>query len=255
LKILTYPFDSPLRAQSSTQITEICAEINKKLNGSISPNGNDGSFWVSRTFWDVRESVDAVTNANLLHLGSLIHDRGAYLAPDQLENLYQRLLCKARDAALAEWGKTPEQKKIKYCELSPWFEEALRQMQHPASKGIVENLTRKMTEAGLPTDYLETAIEQRIAYRKEYLSPRYLSLGDPERIAQEVAAYLHHLRSELDTECIDDTGPQFHHRCLETLKAVQQRMQTGSQVPLNFLQGCMYDMTSRCVHRFVRIGP
>ena len=109
-----------------------------------------------------------------------------------------------------------------------------------------------MAEASLPEATISTAVEQRRQYRKERLSPTYLSLVDIEKVESDVLAELHHAYSQLEAQEINDTGPQFHSRCLEILKTVKDAYSWSVDTPLSFYQGYMYDITNRCLHRFSR---
>ena len=94
-------------------------------------------------------------------------------------------------------------------------------------------------------------MEQRKHYRKERLNPEYLSLLDMEKIEGEIAANLHQSLAELDASVINETGIQFHTRCLNLIKDLHDLMSKNIQVPLYFFQGYMYDLTNRCLHRYV----
>jgi len=71
-------------------------------------------------------------------------------------------------------------------------------------------------------------------------------------VEAEVEARLHALRVRLDAGSIQDTPEEFHSRCSEVLESLRAELQTASRPPLSLLQGAMYDLTHRCLHRFAR---
>ena len=69
---------------------------------------------------------------------------------------------------------------------------------------------------------------------------------------------MHKLRSDLDTQVIQDDGPSFHSRCLNEIAKVMSiiaKSDDVKQVPLEHLMiGFMYNLTDRCPHRFTKAG-
>ena len=74
-----------------------------------------------------------------------------------------------------------------------------------------------MEQAGLPSDAIESSLEQRLRYRDEVLRPQYLKITDRNLVEGEVAAVLLKLRAQLDAGEISDSGSEFHARCLQNL--------------------------------------
>ena len=64
-----------------------------------------------------------------------------------------------------------------------------------------------------------------------------------------IQAHLHQLISHLDAGKLNDTGVEFHSRCLDLLDQVHR----DEGVALWILHGYMYYITNRCVHRFMRV--
>ena len=70
-------------------------------------------------------------------------------------------------------------------------------------------------------------------------------------LGDEVSAVLQGLRAKLDSGEIADNGMLFHAECLKAIEQLQSR-HMDLRPPLSVLQGCMYDIADRCVHRFRR---
>jgi hypothetical protein len=106
-----------------------------------------------------------------------------------------------------------------------------------------------MEIARISSGLIETAQEQRRFYRIRTLNPSYMDLSKREELEMETQAELHNLKAKLDAGKLGDTGVEFHSRCLESLKQIQAKTEN---VPLSILQGYMYNLTDRCLHRFTR---
>ena len=64
---------------------------------------------------------------------------------------------------------------------------------------------------------------------------------------------LHMLRSSLDSGEIDESGVKFHGRCLNEVKKIAApASDQGSELVPGYLAGCMYEITARCRHRFIK---
>lgn len=258
LKILISDRDSKFRTESDEGKKKILA-LKKYVAGKNSSfrslNGNDCEFWVDRTCWDERHSERAIHDANIRLIGRLIEDNGDYLTEDQKNEIYARLLAKVSEAGKASANIEPSVKKFRKTALEEWFKTLIRQALHPASLGTGEEAERKMTEAKLPKDAILIAQELRRSYRREVLRPQYLAVQDRRLIEGEVLAVLQRLKAQLDVGLLSDSGLEFHHRCIEELKALQESMGRGSNSPFMFFEGYMYNVVDRCLHRFVRATP
>jgi hypothetical protein len=251
LKVLQHHIGSEERILKNNELNTLKSELENKVGDYKSSNGHGSSYWADRAQWEVIHSEDSIKNQNLLALSKIIEEHGEYLANDQLEELYTKILAKVKDAALAN---THSQKKIPKKIFSEWLEEAIYSALHPASAGCGKTLRIKLENACIPDDSIKTALEQRRRYRTESLSPKYLDIGTQKNIESEIQARLNHLLAKLDAGEIDDNGLQFHLHCLDDLKKFKEETPKDKQPPLAFLQGFMYSLADRCLHRFRRIS-
>ena len=252
LALLTYDSNDSRRTEHSLKFRNLCDAVSKKIGDFKSPKDNDCVYWLHNAHWDVRESRQALRNSNLLLLHQLVLQRmGEHLFPDNANKVYDKLLHKVHDAAAPEKRANPKEHIIRSEELFKWLSTIVKQQLYPGTIGN-DTLKQKMEEAGLSSTSISTAIDQRRRYHKERLSPTYLSFLDTERIESDITAEMHQAFSWLDAEEINDTGPQFHTRCLDTLKEMKNTHSMSVDTPLSFYQGYMYEMTNRCLHRFSR---
>ena len=98
---------------------------------------------------------------------------------------------------------------------------------------------------------IETAYELRREYLDAFLNPQYLSLQDLNLAANEISSLLLKLRSELDSGALEP-GIVFHRECLKEIDNLNKQWPKNPKPPLHLFYGCMYDITNRCLHRFVR---
>lgn len=253
LELLTYPLASECRVADCNRLQRLDAEIGKRVGPFRSPNGNGHSSWLSRSVWDVRHSLDSISNHNLLLLRTVIEARGAVVFSDQVEEIYSAFLSKARQAAVADWRINPAIKKICQDGLLEWFQKLLESAAHPAGeRGAGTKLREKMEMARLSTDTIEAAMDQRRRYREEVLKPQYLKVSERRLAEGEVLASLQCLKAQLDAGEIADNGVEFHALCLKRLGELQETIRPAIRPPVSFLYGCMYSVTDRCLHRFRR---
>jgi hypothetical protein len=256
LAILRHSMDSAYRKKSEDGLKEVAAlriAVKKRVGDFTSPNSNDCTFWIDHSMWDERHSETSIKNESLRNLSRLIQETGTFLTEDQVEELYAQLVAKVAKAGRADHKRGASLKRLRRNDLSKWLWSTISDLLHPASVGTGDATERKMKAAGLAKDLIQSAQELRIAYRTEVLRPKYLNLKDRRLIEGEVLAALHQLRSKLDNEEIPDDGVDFHSRCLQTLENTRKSLRMTPKPPLMFLQGYMYNVVDRCMHRFRRV--
>lgn len=227
-------------------------EVARRVSDFSSRKRNAWDYWLDNMEWAVPGDADAVRSANTIQLIGILEDAGEYLATDQRDELYAKLLRKAMDAAQATLDRRPD-KLISREALRRWFDTAVSEVQNlGVSIGGESPLRKKLEHAGL-SDYFDTARLLRERYRRERLQPKYLQLDEWKDMEGAVSAALNRLKSDLDARVAEDDGPKFHALCIETLTELRQQLDMSSPHVDAVLQGCMYDMANRCSHRFRRV--
>ncbi len=74
------------------------AALRRYVGDFVSPNGRDCAFWAHQTTWEVVDSVDSLPSRNVVAFGHYVASQGEFVAPDQLEELYMRLVAKVAEA-------------------------------------------------------------------------------------------------------------------------------------------------------------
>jgi hypothetical protein len=249
LKVLTHMLGSVERGskkQSLVQLADVCAQ---RLNFFRSPLGEDSSYWIARATWEVVHSLDALEARNRLALTIEMERLGIVLLVDQIDELYSKLVRLVFDAALAT---KPPDKKLKRPDVLEWITKTANALAYPATVSGTR-MVEKMKAADLPPDAIQAAHDTRWIYRQRMLTERYSAPLEYAQVEAEVVAHLNGLRAKLDSGALTDDGPAFHYRCLEKLEHLHASHPSAGKLGLGFLQGCMYNVTDRCGHRFLRV--
>lgn len=252
LAFLAHPIGSTLRDKTKPDYLALIEKLKEKLADFRSENGNDYTFWVDRTLWKWVHSLDAVKQDNLWRTGNLVEKSSQFLARDQVEELYQKLLTKVYDGGLARWDTEIGKKKILRADLLAWFTQAVTDAVHPGKLGTGKTLEGKLQTAGIPADQYESIAEMRQRYRLERLTPKYDATETQLAVESDIRGRLVTLRANLDGRLIDADGVAFHALCINEINAARLSLREQSRPPAEILYGYMYDLADRCTHRFVR---
>jgi hypothetical protein len=228
------------------------AELEKRFPNLKSKKGNGASHWIENCHWDQRHSEDVVRNDNLLRLIRLSVAEGRTLLPEQAELLLTELRRLAKDAGDAKWEPDRDKKIITRVALRGWWQMRADEIVHGAGTTSGGKLTAKMTEASLPEDLIRLAVDLRRGYAATSRTPRYMETGEGERLQGRVKSEVMSLRARLVSGQLELDGPGFHSLCVDRMDAVNAELGTSAEDHTAFLKGCMYDITDRCMLRFVR---
>jgi len=239
------------RASVPADFASLVAALRRYVSEFVSPNGRDCAFWAAETTWEVVDSVDSLRSRNILAFGRYVASHETFVAPDQIEELYMGLVGRVADASRADWRIDQEKKRIRRAALVSWVAGVVQEAMHPGSKGS-RKLRTKMNKAMLPKDSIDSAVEERARYREEMLAQRYFTSTEYRAIEGEIVSLLHSLRAQLDSGICDDPGIVFHARCRSALESFRESLPTDRRPHASFVHGCMYDITDRCTHRFIR---
>lgn len=176
LKILSLPLSSPERTSPNKTFDKLMRETKTKVDGYLSPKGNDSSFWLRNLYWQVEYSEDAVMRRNLEHLMNFVESLGWGISLENArKHIYPTLLTMVQDAARTDWSTNSEKKKIKKADFKCWLENTVNASRYLALGGSGKKLREKMiNKASLPETYFESAVEERRRYKQEVLQPNYL---------------------------------------------------------------------------------
>lgn len=252
LEVLTWERDSPARRLAHPDLERIQDELETKVGNFTSSNGNDCRHWALRALLDVRHSEEAVVNSNLLKMRRALEQRRSRALQDQIEEIYVRLVGTVADSSSLDARLRPDEKRYSRERFATLLDKATNNYLRPPNHGSGKTLQLKMEDAALPADTIEQAQELRRKYRRRSLTPRYQNSQDRPLLDEEVAAILQGLKADLDSGVLPDDGPQFFAICLKKLSEFRNQFPVAQRPALADLQGAMYSIADRCLHRYRR---
>ena len=250
LEVLTRCRGHQDRSLCYAPFERLANQVQSKLGNTTSRNGNDTLYWLTNACWDVI-GENEIEILNRSALADFLHPF-APSDPDTVRHIYANLLNLAKTSA--ELGaEMRERKSISYSGLMDKVHEWL----FPSSQERgTQRLESKLANAGLDSVCVEVAKEQRRFYLMNKRTATYLNVDKAKGIESEVLFTLHALRSSLDSGEFDEKGVLFHDRCLKKVAGLSSATRHKNIVlPEGYLSGCMYEITNRCRHRFVRLKP
>ncbi|RYF32836.1 MAG: hypothetical protein EOO38_30600 [Cytophagaceae bacterium] len=195
--------------------------------------------------FDARHSAEALANQNTISLIQHLDAISVKLAIDQTRAVYDRILSLVNKAGLASSASGGSAKKISRSLIAEKIQEYASESARPSAGGPGSTMLRKMQDAGLAQTSIASANEARYRYRSTVLQSSYMAPFDRSEAEACASAELQHLVAQMDAGRIEG-GLAFHLKCLDELKELSA---TGKG-SFDFLQGYMYSLTDRCLHRF-----
>jgi len=250
LKPLTYNRCAEIRNEEGNNY-DVYKELEGKL-GKIKSNKQNGlEFWVENAEWLVLAD-DGIQDINRAKLNTNLHQLGIEANPEKLVEIYDALRTLAKDKA--ELGKEAwKDKKI----TKEYLVEFIKNTNNPfPDKSKSEKLEKKILAAGLDDTYVQTAKEQQRDYLKNKRQSRYFTSEETYNIDSAILSRLHGLRSSLDSGELTDSPAGFYNRCLKEIKEAGGSVGSpdfDSDLANAYYEGCMHEVTSRCLHRFKKI--
>jgi hypothetical protein len=154
LEVLTLPKTSPKRTTHPGPMLGLEKSLKSRLSNVVSPNGHSLDYWVQHTFWDIRHSVNAIIDSNIIKIYEILSEfcldaqqnyRVDFRAQVLRERIYARILQIAYEAAVAPWSINPEKKRICISSLQNQFDSIVNEakqsaepiVRHPSAKHSV----------------------------------------------------------------------------------------------------------------------
>ncbi len=250
LKPLTYDRSANIRNEVGNN-NAIYEELENKFGEIKSDKLNSLKFWVENAEWLVLVD-DSIKEINKAKLNTNLHKLGIEANPEKLDEIYDALRTLAKDKA--ELGKEAwTDKKI----TKEFLVEFIKNTNEPfPDKSKSEKLEEKILAAGLDDTYVQTAKAQQMDYLKNKRQSRYFTSDETSKIDSAILSRLHGLRSSLDSGELTDSPTGFYNRCLKEIKEAGKCVGlSGSDSDLAnaYYEGCMHEVTSRCLHRYKKV--
>jgi len=253
LKLLNKPRKSAQRMAQIEGLTAIKTNTSGKIGDFKSDNNHDCCFWIDNAEWEVIFSDEAIINKSLLLLDKIIEQRGTTLFQEQKNDLYEKILVRVYNASKEHPNDDLGKKRITRQEFTSWFNDTLDNILNTRDQRDSSPIVKKMSAASISKDSIDMAVDLYRRYRQEILNPQYLRIRDITSMETEVSACLHNLKIKHDIGVFNDNGVEFHNRCIDELDILKQSLPITPSPTHGLLQGCMYNIVKRCLHRFVRV--
>ena len=252
LRVLTFPLGARGREPQSEAVTSLLDAIRQYCPEAKSAKGNDAEFWIDNCVWDIRNDHANIANANLLKLIELSAKEGHCLLPEQAQVLLAELREWAKRAGEARWIPDRDKKIITRAALSEWWDQRTGEIREGATAPGGGKLSTKLNEIGAGSEMIELAVDIRRTYAALMRTTRYMVEEETATLQQRVKSEMMLLRARYSAGHLDIDGAAFLSLCLERLNAMNEDRPADEKDRSAFLQGCMYDITDRCLHRFAR---
>ncbi|MCW8929984.1 MAG: DUF4297 domain-containing protein [Gammaproteobacteria bacterium] len=248
LKPLTYSRDAAIRNQEGNN-DAVRDKLQIKLSDFRSEKGNGIEYWVENAEWLVLDDNN-IQDINKTKLNINLHQLGIEVNPEKLNEIYDALRTLVKEKA--ELGRKDwKDKKITKAYLIEYIKNANDPF---PDKSKSEKLEKKILAAGLDNTYVKTAREQQREYLKNKRESRYFTHEKTSNIDTAILSRLHGLRSSLDSGELSDSPGEFYNRCLKEIKQAGKNASAfDSDLANAYYEGCMHEVTSRCMHRYKKI--
>jgi hypothetical protein len=249
LNPLTLSRDDDSRTAAADKFKILLGDMKDNPAASfISAKGVGLAYWLERALWEVHSEPE-LQAANQIRLMKFLEASSLPVYSDTVEELYQQLLWRVKTAAEAKFTSSRAGKILQREQLSAWLREKASPL---PTVGSDAKLREKLIPANQADDAIVSAVEMRHIYNRELRSPSYLSLTHSSLVTEKVRGVLHKLRAKLDAGELDE-GEPFLGTCMDKVTAVKDDCEgVVPKPPESILLGCMYEITSRCRHRFIR---
>lgn len=247
LLILILERSQKIQSISDSRFDILNNDIGKRLSGYISKKGNNHTFWLYNACWNVI-TEDVIDNLNQYDLTKVLFKLQLPHDSDTVCGIYENLRTLAKTTAeygLDKWDQKRISRDKLISKIKNWIDP------YPG-KDKAARLEQKFHNAGLDSICLNAAKDQQRFYMQKRLSDPYFTTDKAADVDQIVLDKLSTLRSSLDSGKINLNGVQFHDLCLSEVRQLQSNGFLNAIIP-SYLAGCMYEITSRCRHRFTRL--
>jgi len=235
--------------RDKTEEAKLVTNLKKSLSDYKQPLNKKWDYWVKNCHWDKRaDKITDLINTNKIKLDETLKYLDSVLLPDQRNELYQKLLAKIKDASTDDINIKPDCYKIKRSELMMWIIEQVRNFRTP--DGGTHKLEKKLIDANLRA-YVVNAKSLKWNYRTQRLKNDYSQSSNYSRLENEIETALYQLIVSLDNDNNHKTGIDFHNECLRFVEGICKKREY-EKLPQNIGIGYMYDLTNRCLHRFMK---
>lgn len=252
LAVLKETIGSKERLAKDDKEKELEKLIVDKLGDLKSPNGKKIGDWIKLCWWEKKaDKIDDLVNSNKISLEVALNTLGRPIFSDQRDEIYQKLLSYCQAASSGDIKTIPDCYKILREKFIEWLTTTIDSLYTPTA-GLTK-LEEKLKKAkNVPDDYIANAKQSKWDYIKKRLNNDYIQPSDLHDLESEVHGALYQMKIALDNDEVDEEN--FHKLCLNKLNEIRKSKQfKDKNIPEYLILGYMYDLTSKCIHRFRKV--
>jgi hypothetical protein len=227
--------------------------IIKKLGKEIkSPNGMTIDEFIKKCYWEKKaDQINDLESSNKIELEKGLKDFGEPIWSDQRDEIYQKMLKLCQDASCDNINIFPDCYQIKRETFLYWLHETIKSLYTPSNN--TQKLENKLRSAmNLPIDYVENAKQLRWHYTRKRLNNDFIAPTEITTMESIIHGELYTLKVALDNDEVSEEN--FHKICIDKLNDIKLRpIFRNKDIPDFLFQGYMYDLTSKCIHRFRKV--
>lgn len=251
LKCLTNKLGSIERINCHSDIKSLEDSIKERIGDIKSIKGTGLDTWLGNCYWQkLPDTIIDLRNSNILLLEKIISSYSIQLLSNHRDELYQMILGLVYEASSCDLKVNEEGHKINYDKLLKWIKGKAEELYFATSN---DKLEEKILQAGGDTSLVKSARIFKYKFKKEKLDSDYVKPKSLNTYESAIFEKLHDLKIELYSDEISLDGMQFMNLCNKEVEKLTINLSTSDNGITSTLgKGIMYDLTSKCIHRFTK---
>lgn len=252
LAVLKRAINSTERKAEATKEVELSDEIKKKLGDLKSPNGKTIAEWVRLCWWEKKaDNEQDLVSSNKIALETALNSLGKPIFSDQRDEIYQKMLSYCQDASTGDLSMNSDCYKVTRQELVDWMTTTIDNLYTPTAGG--KKLVEKLKKAkNVPDDYISNAKQLKYDYIRKRLTNDFIQPSEMSDLEKVIHGELFKMKLALDNGVLDEE--QFHKLCIDKLDEIRKSDAFKyKKIPDYIFSGYMYDLASKCIHRFRKV--
>lgn len=252
LSVLKMVINSPERIAGVMKEIHLSEEIKKKLGDLKSPNGKTISDWVKLCWWEKKaDNEQDLISSNKIALETALNSLGKPIFSDQRDEIYQKMLSYCQDASTGDLSMNSDCYKVTRQKLVDWLTVTIDCLYTPTAGR--KKLEEKLKKAkNVPKDYISNAMQLKYDYLQKRLTNDFIQPSEMSDLEKVIHGELFKMKLALDNGLLDEE--QFHKLCMDKLDEIMKSDTFKKKnIPNYIFLGYMYDLASRCIHRFRKV--
>lgn len=252
LAVLKMAINSTERIAEADKEVNLSRGIKKKLGDYKSPNGKTIEEWVKLCWWEKKaDNEQDLISSNKIALEAALNALGRPIYSDQRDEIYQKMLSYCQDASTGDLSMNSDCYKVTRQKLIDWLTTTIDALYTPSAGG--KKLEEKLKRAkNVPEDYISNAKQLKYDYLQKRLTNDFIQPSEMSDLEKVIHGELFNMKLALDNDDLDEE--QFHKLCMSKLDEIKKSDAfKNKNIPDYIFSGYMYDLASKCIHRFRKV--